>query len=248
MRDKGSNSFNVDCGVCPSRNNSVFCMLSTTEMDHFDDEKSCISYKKGQTIFQENGNPLGIYCINAGKIKIARSGNDGKEQIVRLIKNGDIFGYRALFSNTTYNASAIALEDTNVCFIPKDTFFNVLRTNSKLSIALIKMLSLELGKAEQNITDLAQKTVKERLAETLLSLKDTYGVEKDGATINICLSREDIANLVGTATETVIRLLSIFRQEKTLDLIGKKIKILNANRLLAEANTDSFTYKKYVFS
>lgn len=223
-------------------------MLSIAELADFDDHKSCILFKKGQTIFHENGNPLGIYCINEGKVKVVRSGTEGREQIVRLIRNGDIFGYRALFSNTRYNASAIALEDSNVCFIPKDTFFNVLRSNSNLSIALMKMLSQELGKAEQNITDLAQKTVKERIAEALLFLKETYGVEEDGATLNVSLSREDIANLVGTATETVIRLLSVFRQEKTLDLIGKKIKILNMNKLFAEANTDSFTYKKHLFS
>lgn len=248
MGEKEINNFSVDCKTCPSRNRSVFCMLKASELTHFDDHKTCITYKKGQAIFQENGNPLGIYCVNAGKIKIVRIGSEGREQIVRLMKNGDILGYRALFSNTRYNASAITLEDSNVCFIPRTAFFNVLHANSSLSAALIKMLSVELGKAEQNIISIAQKAVKERIAEALLFLKELYGTENDGVTINISLTREDIANLVGTATETVIRLLSAFRQEKTLEFIGKKIKILDIKRLVREANSELFTYKNHVFS
>lgn len=246
MKDKKNKNFTIDCGTCPSRNQSVFCSLGAGELAHFDHHKTCIMYRKGQTIFHENGHPLGIYCVNEGKIKIARSGNEGKEQIVRLMKNGDILGYRALFSNTRYNASAIALEDSSVCFIPKDAFLEVLRSNSRLSLDMIKMLSLELGKAEQNLTYLAQKTVKERVAEALLFLKDTYGMEQDGATLNIYLSREDIASLVGTATETVIRQLAILRQEDIIELVGKRIMILDLNRLLTEANIDSLTYKNHI--
>lgn len=240
-------SFNVDCALCPTRTKSVLCHLNAAELTRIDDNKTCIIYKKGQTILHENGHPLGVYSIYDGKVKIVRSGNEGKDQIVRLIKSGDIFGYRALFSNTRYNASAIALEDSRICFIPRDAFLTILHSNSNLSLDLIKLLALELGRAEQTITHIAQKTVKERTAEALLSLKETYGTEKDGATINISLSREDIASLVGTATETVIRLLSVFRREKTLDLIGKKIKILDLKKLVLEANCESFTNKKHIF-
>ncbi|NCI46281.1 Crp/Fnr family transcriptional regulator [Sediminibacterium soli] len=225
----------------------MFYFLSAEEMAFLEEHTTHTLYRKGQTVFHENGNPLGIYWIHTGKIKIARSGSDGREQIVRLVKEGDLFGYRALCSNTPYNASAVTLEDTGVCFIPRDLFFNTLRVNSKLCIALIKLLSQELGKAEQHVTDLAQKSVRERIAEALLVLKDTYGLESDNATLGICLSREDIANLVGTATATVIRLLAVLRQEKIIDFSGKKIKLLDMSRLVAEADAGTPVYRNPVF-
>lgn len=194
-----------------------------------------MSFRKGQVIFGEGAHPLGLYCVNNGKIKLSHRGEDGKEQIVRLSKEGDVLGYRALLTNERYNATAIALDDTEICFIPRDTFFNVLKNNPDLSFEIIKMLSTELRKAEDRITDLAQKPVRERMAEGLLFLKETYGFEADGSTINIILSREDIANLVGTATETAIRLLSEFKNDKIVEFIGKKIRILDYERLVRTA-------------
>lgn len=197
--------------------------------------KSCIIFRKGQVIFAEGGHPLGLYCVHSGKIKIAYSGNDGREQIVRMARGGDVLGYRALLTAERYNASAIALDDSEICFIPREAFFNVMKSNTGLSFEIIKMLSTELKKAERMITDLAQKPVRERMAEALLFLRETYGFEEDGATINVTLSREDIANLVGTATETAIRLLSEFRQDKILETSGKKLKILDIDKLVHTA-------------
>lgn len=236
--EKDKNIVSVDCNICKSRNFSVFNNLSTTELAHFNDHKSCIVYKKGQYIFHENGYPHGIYCVNAGKVKIVRTGKDGKDQIVRLARKGDILGYRALLGDSKYNGSAITLEDTNVCFISKTSFFNVIQSNRNLSSDIIKMLAGELGKAEQSITDISQKSVKERMAEALLLLKDTYGFEQDGATIAVKLSREDIASLLGIATETAIRLLSVFKKNGVIEFVGKKIKILDIEQLLKAANSN----------
>lgn len=229
-------NFHQECETCGSRHKSIFCHIDIEELSSFSRTKSCVSYKKGQVIFNEGGHPLGLFCINDGKVKIEHSGFDGKEQIVRMAKGGDVLGYRALLSNERYNASAVALDDTNVCFIPKDSFFNVLKTNPRLSLEIIKMLSTELRKAEQAITDIAQKPVRERMAEALLFLKETYGFEEDGATINVVLSREDIANLVGTATETAIRLLSEFKKDHIVESVGKKIKIIDNDKLVKTAN------------
>lgn len=233
---KSKHGFSQECQNCGSRSKSIFCHLGIDELGTFNATKSCVSFKKGQTIFNEGNYPLGLFCINDGKVKLSHSGQDGKDQIVRMAKNGDVLGYRALLSGERYNASAIALDDSNVCFIPRDAFFTVLKTNSGLSLEIIKMLSLELRKAEQTITDLAQKPVRERMAEALLFLKETYGFENDNATINVVLSREDIANLVGTATETAIRLLSEFKHDKIVESVGKKIKILDVNKLVKTAN------------
>lgn len=233
---RNKTGFYEGCETCGARHKSIFCHLGAADLLAFNEAKSCTVYKKGQLIFNEGGHPLGLFCINSGKIKLAHAGQDGKEQIVRLAKEGDVLGYRAMLSNERYHANAVALDDTNVCFIPRDAFFKVLQTNPGLSLEIIKMLSLELRRAEQTITDLAQKPVRERMAEALLFLKETYGVEADGATIDVVLSREDIANLVGTATETAIRLLSEFRGDKIVEFIGKKIKILNNERLVKTAN------------
>lgn len=236
MAVKAKNNFHVDCETCGSRHKSIFCHLELDELAAFSENKSCISFKKGQQIFHEGAQPLGIFCVNDGKVKIAYSGHDGKEQIVRMAKAGDVLGYRALLSAERYNASATAIDETNVCFVPRDTFFSVLKKNSGLSMEIIKMLSGELKKAEQTITDFAQRPVRERMAEGLLFLKETYGFEEDGTTLNIVLSREDIANLVGTATETAIRLLSELKHDKVVEFVGKKIRVLDMDALIKSAN------------
>lgn len=233
---RNKTSFATDCASCAVRGRSIFCNLDAESLALFNDVKSCTFYKKGQLLFPEGGYPLGVFCVNAGKVKIARTGQDGKEQIVRLAKEGDVLGYRALLGGERYNASAVALDDTAVCFVPRDIFFEVVKKSPGLSLEIIKSLAGELGRAEQTITDLAQKPVRERLAEGLLFLKETYGFEPDSAIINVVLSREDLANLVGTATETVIRLLSELRSDKIVAFEGKKIQILDMQRLIRTAN------------
>ena len=142
----------------------------------------------------------------------------------------------AQISGHINSASAVALEDTQVCFIPKDLFINVLKHDTGLAFEMMKLLSDELHKAELKITHLAQKPIRERLAETLLFIKETYGFEEDGITLNVRLSREEIANLVGTATESAIRLLSEFKKDGMVELDGKKIKILKHKELIRTAN------------
>jgi CRP/FNR family transcriptional regulator len=205
-------------------------------MEAIDDQKIRNTYKKGQTIFNEGSYPFGVYCIGSGKIKLSHLGDDGKEQIVRLLKDGDIVGFRALLSGERFSASAVALEETSVCFIPKDLFIKILKNDAKFSYDMMKLLSNELHQAEVKLIHLAQKPVRERLAETLLFIKRVYGYERDGITLNVRLSREEIANLVGTATESTIRLLSEFKRDGMVELEGKKIKITNSEELLKTAN------------
>jgi len=162
-------------------------------------------------------------------------GDEGKEQIVRMAKSGDIIGYKALLSGERYSATATAIEDSNICYIPKDIFLVILKKDAALSFEMMRLLSNELKRAEEKITHLAQKPVRERMAETILFLKETYGVDNENH-VNIMLSREEIANLVGTATETAIRLLSEFNKDHIIELSGKKIKILDNNKLTKTAN------------
>lgn len=225
-----------ECAHCASRHKSIFCDLHAQELEELEYAKGCTNFKKGQIIFSEHGWPLGLYCINSGKIKLSHAGADGKDQIVRLARDGDVLGYRALLSGDRYSNSAIALDDSNVCFIPKEVFFKLIEKNAALSLQVMRMLSQNLKTAQQRITDMAQKPVRERLAEALLFLKETYGFEADGMTLNVPVSREDLANMAGTATETAIRLLSDYKQEGLIELPGRKIKFLNLPKLIKVAN------------
>ena len=147
-------------------------------------------------------------------------------------------GYRALLSGDKYSASAVVMEDSGICFIPKELFMGILQKDGILSMEIMKLLSDDLRKAETSITHLAQKPVRERLAEALLFIKETYGFEEDGKTIDLKITREELANIVGTATETTIRLLSELKNENVLQLEGKKIAILNLAKLVKIANID----------
>lgn len=226
----------ADCNHCQKRFTNVFCSKSSDSIDQINEEKVCSQYKKGEPIFKEGNRPHGIYCVNYGKIKLSKMGSDGKEQIIRLVKAGDPLGYRALLSGDKYYSTAIALEDSGVCFIPRELFMGILQKDSALTVEMIKLLSDDLKKAELQITHLAQKPVRERAAEAILFIKETYGFEADGKTIDATFSREDIANIIGTATETTIRLLSEFNKEGIIQLNGKKITILNLKQLVKTAN------------
>jgi len=230
----------VHCAACSKRNLSIFCCTNGVLLDEISDSKTCTIYKKGQVLFNEGGHPFGVYCVNKGKIKISIVGDEGKEQIVRLAKDGDVLGYRSLLASERYNATAIALEDSQVCFVPKDVFLSVLKEDRPLSGEVMKLLSTQLKEAEIKLTHLAQKPVRERLAETLLFLKETYGTQEDTDFLDVQLSREEIANLVGTATETAIRLLSELNKEGVIELSGKKIKIVNHRSLVRIANLNDY--------
>jgi CRP/FNR family transcriptional regulator len=224
------------CTQCSHLSKSLFCKIEHENLEAVEHEKQSIHLKKGELLFAEGTTPQGLYCVSKGKLKLAKMGEDGKEQILRLINSGDIIGYRALLSADKYNASAYALEDGDICFISKKMFLSLLQNDTSLSLEMMKILGNDLKKAEAHITHLAQKPVRERIAEALLLIQQTYGYETDQQTINAILTREEIANLVGTATETAIRLLSEFKQDGIIELNGKKIKIINAAKLQSTAN------------
>lgn len=227
-----------NCATCSSKQHSIFKDFNCSETELLNDVKTCSKFKKGQYIFSENGYPQGLYCINHGKIKLTTQGITGKEQILRLLKDGDIAGYRALLSNEKYHCSAIALEDSSICYIPKESFYSMLKENSKLSFEVMKLLANNLKKAEEQITSLAQKNIRERMAEALLFFKATYGLDENDQSINYNFSREEIADFVGTSTESAIRLLSDFKKENLIQLDNKKIILLNVKKLAQISGLD----------
>lgn len=227
---KKSSEF-YSCATCQSRYRSVFRDFPESDLPKLDQGKSCYVYKRGETLFYEGHTPQGVYCIKKGKIKIAREGFEGKEQIIRFAKDGDVVGYRSLLSGERYASSAVALEETTVCFIPRNQLMQMVLSTPCLSLNFIRQACTELGDAGKLITNLAQKSVRERMAEILLMLRETFGETEDGA-LDVRLSREEIANLVGTATESAIRVLSDFQSEGLISLKGKAIYLIGRPGLM----------------
>lgn len=227
----------IECENCKVRHNSLLGEVCSESIAELNRNKSCTIYKKNQVVFHEGTRPLGVFCINSGKIKIYKTGAEGKDQIIQILKAGDLMGYRAMLSEDQYPVSAETLEESTICFIPKTDFLQVLNEDSDFSKKVIKSMSRDLGDMADTLTNLAQKPVRERLAGALLMLQDTYGLDgvEDGP-VEINLTREDLANIVGTATETLIRLLHDFKEEKLIETQGRKIRVLEPKKLLRIAN------------
>lgn len=220
----GKKMENTPCQICKSRQDSLFNFCTADELEHLSGVKYCQSYKKGQTIFYEDHRASGLYCLNFGKVKLTKLGSEGKEKIIRLAGAGDWIGYKALITNDPLTASAVALEDTSACFIPASDFFYVLNNNAEFQTKFTQLVCRTLTNAEDEIVDIAYKSVRERLAEALLLLKRKYeGEPADDTDVVLSITREDLANLIGTAKETVIRLLSDFKSDGIIESQGRKI-------------------------
>lgn len=205
--------------------------LTKEDYEKFSKSKKNIQYQKGDIIFEDGETPKGVYFLNKGTAKLSKSGVYGKDQILRFIKEGDLIGYRSLLVDETFQAKAEAMTDVDVIFIPSEVFLYLLEVDSKMAYAMLQKIAYELGESSNTITFLAQKTVRERLAEILLLLEMKLGTDPEGF-IKISLTREEIANLIGTATESAIRLISEFKSDKLIEVDGRNIKILNHEKLI----------------
>ena len=209
---------------------SALKALNKDELIRIADCKTSYVVKKGETIFDEGDSLNGIYCIKDGVCKLSKLSDNGKDQIVKLVKKGELLGQRSLISEESTNLSAIAIEDMQVCFIPKQEILQFFNENNQFSLNMMKSVCGDLKDADDNMVNLAQKTVKQRLAETLLKLESDFGSNDDGS-LKLQLSRDEIAGMIGTATESCIRLLSEFNKEGWITLQGKKITITNKKEL-----------------
>lgn len=188
-------------------------------------------FKKNETIYCEGETPMHLMCLLSGKVKIYKEGVGGRSQIIRVMKDKEYFAYRAYFAEENYVTAASAFEPCTICLIPMTAIVQLLRENSELGMFFIRQLSIDLGIADERTVNLTQKHIRGRLAESLLFLKDTYGVEEDDSTLSIYLSREDLANLSNMTTSNAIRTLSLFAAEKLITIDGRKIKIIEEDRL-----------------
>ncbi len=223
------------CNGCSCSANTIFSTLKPEDLDYIDQNKSINTYKKGDVLYREGNRISGCYCVNSGILKIYKTGFDGKEQIIAFAQNGDITGYRSVLSNEPACTTAEVIEDATICFIPTSVMFSFVKKNSDFALSLMQLTCKELNIANSYIKDIAQKTVRERLAEILIMLEDSFGKDADGF-LTISLTRAELSNIVGTATESVIRLLSDLKSDNIISILGKRIKIINRNELKKISN------------
>lgn len=188
-------------------------------------------YKKNETIYCEGETPENLMCLLNGKVKIYKDGVGGRSQIIRVIKDKEYFAYRAYFAEENFVTAAAAFEPCTMCLIPMPVIVQLIMENTELAMFFIKQLSKDLGISDERTVNLTQKHIRGRLAESLLFLKDTYGVEEDQCTLSIYLSREDLANLSNMTTSNAIRTLSNFATEKLIIIDGRKIKLIDEEKL-----------------
>jgi CRP-like cAMP-binding protein len=204
--------------------------MSKEELKAVSDSKVSRKIKKGEVIFDEGEKLNGIYCVRGGVSKLAKLSPNGKDQIVKLASKGEVLGQRSVIAEENSNLSATAVSDMDMCFIPKEAIVSTLHKNPDFTYEVLRHMAHDLREADDVIVNMSQKTVKERIAEALLYIKKNFGEDKDGF-LALVLSREDIANVVGTATESCIRILSEFKKQGLIKTSGKRMAILEARQL-----------------
>ena len=218
------------CEQCIVRQLNSLKSLNKEELIRISACKTSRFVKKGEVIFDEGEHLNGVYCISEGICKVSKMSSNGRDQIIHLVKKGDILGERSLINDEVANLKATAINDMEVCFIPREEIIKDLEKNADFSMNVLKDLASSLKSADNVIVDMAQKTVKQRLAEMLINLEEKFGHDTDNI-LNVHLSREDIANIIGTATESAIRLLSEFKKQGLITLKGKNISLINTPEL-----------------
>jgi CRP-like cAMP-binding protein len=204
--------------------------MNKEELKRVSDSKISKSIKKGEALFEEGDKLDGVYCVRGGVSKLSKLSANGKDQIVKLASKGEVIGQRSVIAEENVNLSAIAVSDMEVCFIPKEGIVNTLQTNPNFTLEVLRHMAHDLKEADDVIVNMSQKTVKQRIAQAFLYLKTNFGEDKNGY-LNLTLSREEIANVVGTATESCIRLISEFKKKDLIKTSGKKIGIADEKAL-----------------
>lgn len=226
----------LECMSCGSRLQNGMLEIGAEGALQVTQTKHTAFYKRGTPVFEVGHYPHGVFCIHHGHVKIVRQGADGRDHIVRFAKSGDIVGYSSLLTHERYAASCVALDDSIVCSIPAPVLFHHIRDNHRLALHVMQQLSSEVQNAQRRIVELAHKTIRERVAETLLVLKEVFGTGEDGVTLSSPLTRDEIASVVGTAPESVIRTLSEFKADNLISVTGRSIRLTNLKGLARIAN------------
>ena len=217
--------------LCLEGSSSIFKGLNKKDKETLVTQHRLTIIKKGQFLFKEGDKPHGLICLASGKAKVFKDGVGGRGQILKMVRQQGFIGYKSMFSDTPWTFSAIAIEDTAICVFDKNSLIRILKKNPDLSLKFIKLIAEELWISNNRTVSLTQKHIRGRLAESLLILRDTYGLEADGKTIRVSMSREDIANLSNMTTSNAIRTLSTMASEGIIEIAGRKISVIDGSQL-----------------
>ncbi|GGD47261.1 Crp/Fnr family transcriptional regulator [Muriicola marianensis] len=218
------------CENCIIRQFNSLRAMSKEELKRVSDTKTTKIIKKGDPIFSEGEKLNGVFCVRDGVSKLSKLSANGKDQIVKLASKGEVMGQRSVIAEESSNLSAVAVSDMEVCYIPKEGIVDALHQNPNFTVEVLRHMAHDLREADDVIVNMSQKTVKQRIAEAFLYLRDNFGEDAEGY-LSITLSREDIANVVGTATESCIRIISEFKKKKYIKTSGKKIGVQDEKKL-----------------
>jgi len=219
----------TNCNECQNEECFIKQYCTAEWIEKIEMSKFQTFFKKNQNIINEGFPVLGIYFIQKGKVKVISSGYNGRQQIVRYAHDGHILGHRGL-GNDVYPISAVAMEDSLICFVKNDTLNELFLTNPKFTTALMMFYSRELRKMEDRMKNMAQMSIREKAADALLALMENFGLNKAGE-INVPLARLDIGNTAGTTVEQISRMLTDFEKENLIEKRGKRIALLNIEGL-----------------
>jgi len=212
--------------------NPVWAALTEEERNYISRHVLVCHFRKNEIIHNEGDVPTHMMMLVTGKLRVYKEGVGNKVQIIRMLKPYDLFAFRALIAGETYNTSVSAFEPSVVFKVEKDAFLNVIRQNNVFCYRFMIEMAKDLGRSDAKVVSLTQKHIRGRLAEALIMLRDNYGLEEDGATISMYMSREDLANLSNMTTANAIRTLSQFQSEGIVSIDGRKVKILNESELI----------------
>lgn len=224
------------------KTDKIFEGLSVENLEILSASSVTHQYKKGEIVFREGGIPTGIFYVKMGKVKKYKTTSKGEEQIFYICSAGELLGYHALLSEEHYPDSSATIEESQITFIPKDKFLEVVNSSQALSNKLLKALAHEFVVFINGITSLATKSVRERVALNLLILDEKFKtVDNQNKPADINISRGDLANMVGTAKETLVRLLQEFKKEGLIESDGRVIRVLNKKGLIEEGKLAGHT-------
>lgn len=227
-----------ECRHCPSFSAGIFSELSEDELVLLEGHKSIHEFKRKQIVFLEGDDVQGIFCIQSGKVKIYKTTGDGKQQILNIAQPGSLLGHSSLFTQCPHAFTAEALDDSQICFWNQEGFLSILQRNPPVALKLMTQLSAELNRAEEKVLENAYQSVRQRFAKFLLMLKDKFGVsESQGYRLDIYLSRQELAQAIGSTEETVVRLISEFHKDGFINIDKKNIFVIEPDKLLTYTKT-----------
>ncbi len=226
----------VDCSQCENHDKSIFCKLEEESLSDISQHKIMNAFKRGQVLFHEGNPAFGVYCISQGKVKLTKTSENGKETMLRIAGPGDLIGFQHIVQNGINDVTATALEETKICFLDRVFLQKLVKEENSCAMELLTHVARDMTTLQDRVNGFQSKNVRERVAYMLLDLAERYGSDsKEGRRLGIQLSREDMASMLGVATETLIREISQLRDEGVIDQDGKTLILVDKASLIKSA-------------